>query len=191
MKKTCITLLTALSLSACALAPATPPASRDAIGNFAVDGRFALKMTRPDGSSENSGGRLSWTHENHTNRLLLANPLGIGIAELTSSPGSAQVRSSDGTIYHGDSPEQLLAELTGQPLPVSQLAAWLTGRSHDQGSIEYDALGRPHRLQEAGWQIEYSYDDSDGRRDALPVRLHAIGDGIDLRLRLEAWRSRP
>lgn len=189
MRILAVWLLTASLLAGCAQIPAPPLAARAAVGNFAVDARFALKITHPDGRIENSGGRLSWTHENRMDRMLLANPLGIGLAEIESAPGHASLRTGDGKNYSAAEPDQLLAEVTGQPLPVSHLPAWLLGRPHGAGTVEHDAWSRPSRLREAGWQIDYLY--ADDAPDALPTRLTAIGDNIELRLRIENWKTTP
>lgn len=191
MKKRLAGGLTAiLLLAGCAQLPAPPPTTaRDAIGDFTVDGRFALKITAIDGRAENSGGRLSWTHANGGDRVLLANPLGIGIAEIDAGPGRASLRTSDGKTWVGDDADRLLAEATGQPLPVSRLPAWLLGRPTAGGQLGRDAQGRPARLSEAGWQIDYAY--ADDNPDALPTRLTAQGERIELRLRLETWKTLP
>ena len=178
-----------LLLAGCAQLPAPPPTTaRDAIGDFTVDGRFALKITAIDGRAENSGGRLSWTHANGGDRVLLANPLGIGIAEIDAGPGRASLRTSDGKTWVGDDADRLLAEVTGQLLPVSRLPAWLLGRASPAGTLERDARTRPLRLQEDGWLIEYRYDDA--MPDALPTLLTIVRDGsIELKLRIENWQD--
>jgi outer membrane lipoprotein LolB len=189
LKKLLTGLLTASFLGGCALAPTLPPTPRDEIRNFTVDGRFALKITRADGQNENSGGRLSWTHENRTDRILLANPLGIGLAEIDSTPGKTRLRTGDGKTFEADDPDQLIAEVTGQPLPISHLPTWLVGRPNGDGQIERDPQGRPLSLLEAGWRIEYFYEDDNP--DTPPTRLTAFGEGMELRLRIETWKTSP
>lgn len=203
-------LSTAILLAGCAVSPLQPPTeelahpARDAIRDFAVDGRFALKITLPDGQVDSSGGRLSWTHVQQTDRVLLANPLGMGLAEIERSPEKTQLRTGDGKAYAGDDADLLIAEITGQPLPISHLPAWLRGRLKDAGQIECDALGRPIQLQEAGWHISYRYDDV--QPGSLPTHLTALGElrspgattppstvvqKIELRLRIENWKALP
>lgn len=189
MKTLLIGLLTASLLGGCALAPTRPLTPRDEIGNFSVDGRFALKITHPDGQNESTGGRLNWTHENRTDRILLTNPLGIGLAEIDRTPERTRLRTGDGKTFEADDPDQLIAEVTGQPLPISYLPAWLVGRPNGGGSIERDPQGRPLSLQEAGWRIEYAYEDDNP--DTTPTRLTAFGEGLELRLRIETWKATP
>ena len=189
MKNRLIGLLTASLLAGCATNPTLPLTPRDAITNFAVDGRFALKIIHADGQQENSGGRISWTHENQMDRVLLANPLGIGLAEIESTPEKTQLRTGDGKIFEAENPDQLIAEVTGQPLPMSHLPAWLLGRPNGNGQIENDPMGRPIRLQEGEWRIEYAYEND--TPDAPPMRLNAFGKTMELRLRIENWKTNP
>ena len=83
-----------------------------------------------------------------------------------------------------------MEEVTGQRLPVRQLPGWLLGRAGTTAHVTSDSAGRPTRLYEAGWQIDYSYpDDTPG---ALPTLVSLRRDSeIDLRLRIEEWRTAP
>lgn len=189
MKRLFASLLGLALLAGCAPAPTLPLPARDALRDFSIEARFALKLIQPDGRQESAGGRLSWTHENGMDRVLLANPLGIGLAEIDAAPGHAVLRTSDGKIYQADEPDQLLAEATGQPLPLSRLPAWLLGRASPAGTLERDTHTRPLRLLEDGWLIEYRYGDDDP--DALPQQLQVSGNNIELRLRIETWKTKP
>ena len=189
MKRLFAGLLGLALLAGCAPAPIQQLPARDALQDFVIEARFALKLTQPDGSQESAGGRLSWTHENGMDRVLLANPLGIGLAEIDAAPGRAVLRTGDGKVYQAEEPDQLLAEATGQPLPLSRLPAWLLGRAATAGTLERDAHTRPLRLQEDGWLIEYRY--GDDNPDALPQQLQASGHNIELRLRIETWKPHP
>lgn len=188
MKRRPLLLAAALLLGGCAAAPLRPPAARDQVRDFAFEARFALRATAPDGSAQSAGGRLSWTHRDGGERILLANPLGVGIAEIDATPGRARLRTADGKEYEADDPDLLVEQVTGQPLPVARLPAWLLGRS--AGTAARDAAGRPLHLADAGWLIDYAYDDDRG--DALPTRITLRrGDEIELRLRIEEWRTPP
>lgn len=181
-------LLAALLLGGCAATPMRPPAARQAVGDFAFDARFALRSVSAAGETQTAGGRLSWSHRADGEHILLANPLGVGIAEIESAPGRARLRTADGKHYEADDPDLLVEQVTGQPLPVGRLPAWLLGRS--SGETTRDAAGRPAHLADAGWLIDYAYDDDSG--DALPTRITLRrGDAIELRLRIEEWRTTP
>jgi outer membrane lipoprotein LolB len=179
-----------LLLAGCASAPPTPRPARDSIRDFALDARFALRVTRPEQAAQSSGGRLSWEHRNGDDRLLIANPLGIGLAEIEITPTLARLRTADGKLYESPDADTLIEAVTGQALPVTRLPAWLLGKAGPATQVEKDANGRPDRFTEAGWQIEYAYEDES--RDALPARLNLnFGRDIELRLRIEQWRDLP
>lgn len=179
-----------LLLAGCATTAPSQLPGREQIRDFALEARFALRVTPPEQAAQSSGGRLSWEHKNGEDRLLIANPLGIGLAEIEISPGLARLRTGDGKRYESSDPDALLAEVTGQALPVSRLPAWLLGKAGHNTPVDKDASGRPARFSEAGWQIEYAY--ADETEGALPIRLtlsHA--PDIELRLRIEEWKDAP
>lgn len=185
------TLLFATSLlAACTSLPPARLAARDDIRDFVLEGRFALRVTLPGQAVQNSGGRLTWTHQQRSDRVLLASPLGYGLAEIETTPEISRLRTAEGKTSESTDPDALIEEVTGQRLPVSRLPAWLLGRSGGHARIESDPHGRPTRLSEDGWQIDYSF--ADDSPSALPSRLTLSRHGeIELRLRIEEWRDTP
>lgn len=183
-------LLAALLLSGCATPQLIPLPERGQWLDFAVDARFALKTIDRNGAAHSAGGRLNWEHRAGRNQVLLTNPLGIGLAELSTAPGKALLRTADGKEYTDTDADLLFADLTGYPLPVSRLPDWLLGRGTANSTIEYDAQARPLKLQESGWIIDYEYGNT--TVGAMPERLRARREqDIDLRLRIEQWRPLP
>ncbi len=177
-------------LAACVSVPPELLAPRDQIGDFALAARFALRVSVPDGPPENSGGRLEWEHRNGNDRVLIFSPLGVGVAEIDVGPGRGRLRTADGQLRESADADALMEVVTGRRLPIRQLPNWLLGRSGGAAIVTSDSAGRPARLSEAGWQIEYAYpDDTPG---ALPKLVSLRRDGeIDLRLRIEEWRAAP
>ena len=190
MRLFALILLAASWLTGCTTAPSRPLAARQQVVDFALEARFALRINLPGEAAQSSGGRLSWQQRNGSSRLLLSNPLGFGIAEIDSTPGQATLRTANGETRESDNPDQLLEAVTGQPLPVSRLPDWLLGRPSNPSQIQRDLLGRPQQLLEAGWQVDYSYDNE--AADALPsvLKLNRNGE-IELRLRIEEWKEAP
>lgn len=182
-------LLACALVAGCASVPRADLAARDQVGDFALAARFALRVTLADRSPESSGGRLDWEHRNGNDRILIANPLGVGVAEIESSPALSRLRTGDGQELESSDPDALIEAVTGQRLPVRQLPGWLLGRGQ-QALIDNDAYGRPAFLSEAGWQIDYTYPDE--TPGALPERLTLTRDStIELRLRIETWKTVP
>lgn len=183
-------LLTASLLAGCASTSPVKLSHRDNIGDFTLEGRFALRISTPGQAVQNSGGRLTWTHQNRGDRILLSSPLGYGLAEIETTPEISRLRTAEGKTRESIDPDALIEDVTGQRLPVSHLPAWLLGRSGGRAQIEADVLGRPVRLTEDGWQVDYSFEDNSP--SALPARLTLSRDGeIELRLRIEEWKETP
>lgn len=177
-------------LTACATLP--PPAlpARSELRNFALESRFALRATLPGQAPQSSGGRLSWSHQGSHDRILLANPIGVGLAEIDATPLRSQLRTADGKEQESADPDALIEEATGLRLPVARLPAWLLGRAGGSAQITADPYGRPSRLHENGWQVDYFYEDASPH--ALPSRLTISRPGeIELKLRIEEWRETP
>ena len=176
-------------LAGCASVPPEQSVPRDRVRDFALEARFALRISQPDKPPESSGGRLDWEHKNGRDRILIANPLGVGIAEIETGPALSRLHSGDGRYHESSDPDALIEQVTGQRLPIRQLPGWLLGRG-DPAQIDNDANGRPARLQEAGWQVDYAY--ADDAPDALPERVTLRrASEIELRLRIEAWKTAP
>lgn len=190
MKAAIFSLLAALWLGACASLPQAPALGRTQLQAFAVDARFALKTTDNTGAARSASGRMNWTHRQSDDLILLANPLGMALAELESRPGAAMLRTADNKTYRDTDAERLLADLTGYPLPIARLPAWLLGRGNPESQLTQDGYGRPATLQESGWTIDYDYDTPSP--DALPAHLRAQHkSGINLKLRIEQWTPLP
>lgn len=188
MRRTSLLLAGALLLAGCAATPVAVLPERDRIDAFALEARFALRLTPADQPAQSSGGRLTWEHRGDGDRILLASPLGVGLAEIESGPGGSRLRTADGKETASPDADALMEEVTGQRLPVTQLPAWLLGRPGRGARLERDAQGRPARLDEAGWRIDYAYDET--APGALPSRLTLSREKeIELRLRIEEWKD--
>ncbi|WP_371324336.1 lipoprotein insertase outer membrane protein LolB [Dechloromonas sp. ZY10] len=183
----------ALLVGGCSTLPPgeMPLPPRSQLVAFSVEGRFALTSRPPDAAAQQASGRLRWLQQAPGQaEILLMTPLGQGIAEITIRPQRSHLRTDDGREYAAADSETLLREVTGHSLPLRRLADWLRARGPVVAS---DRHGRPLKIAENGWQISYDYADEDP--DALPQRLdlqsHSGQQQIDLRLRLETWRSEP
>lgn len=178
-----------LVLAACtSLPPASGPGpARDTLRHFEMSARFALHTERPNEPPQSAAGRLFWRHDGAGDLILLSNPLGQGIAEIAISPAGAELRASDGQLRRAADAAALLASVTGYTLPLTELPAWLLGRPTAAGRVDSDGIGRPLRLKDSGWRIDYAYDDAGAT--AAPARLVIQRDSeLELRLRVEEWR---
>ena len=100
----------------------------------------------------------------------------------------AQLVTNDGQTYAAATSELLTRQVLGYPLPLTQLADWVRGRA--SVAFDVDDQGRPLRLRDDAWRIDYEYDSDDAQ--ALPSRLVAQrSDGVELRLRIDEWIALP
>lgn len=190
MKLQFVAVLAGALLAGCTSLPPSALPGRDQLRDFALEARFALRVTLPDQAPQSSGGRLSWTHKQGENRVLVSSPLGYGLAEIEATSGLSRLTTADGKIHESTDADGLMEEVTGQRLPVTRMPAWLLGRSGGAAQIVNDERNRPSRLREAGWQVDYGYEDETS--SALPARVTlSRGGEIELRLRIEEWKDNP
>lgn len=121
----------ALVLTACATPPAPAPGSTN------WSGRLALRVDSQPPQSFSSAFDLRGGPEE--GELRLNSPLGNTLASLVWGPSGAELRRGAERIQSG-SLDALTAELTGAPLPVASLFAWLHGQD----------------ARVAGWQADLS-----------------------------------
>lgn len=156
---------------------------RSRLQSFALEGRFSLRH-----ENQSTAGRLSWRYNGGKDELLLASPFGQGMAEIISDAAGVRLTTGDGQSYAAVDAEALTQQVLGYPLPLNHLRDWVRGRGAEGVFEALDSFGRPLRLRQGVWQIDYEYDDDDPQ--ALPGRLFVQRDGgLELRLRIEAWRS--
>ncbi|MGZ0843299.1 lipoprotein insertase outer membrane protein LolB, partial [Klebsiella pneumoniae subsp. pneumoniae] len=83
--------------------------------------------------------------------------------------------------YQAESPEALLEEQLGWRLPVSHLLWWVRGlpAPDSKSRLTLDADSRLARLEQDGWQIEYTrYAEQNGYW--LPERLKLHGQSLEV-----------
>jgi outer membrane lipoprotein LolB len=182
-----VSLLVAV-LAGCATPPTVRAPADGARGeDFSLNGRFSVRVTDSIGGTRRSAsGRLTWRHRDGNDHVLLASPLGQGIAEIEQTPARTRVQLADGRVYEAADSGQLLADLLGYRLPLADLGAWLRGRGRTTARLERDMQGRLRLLVDRGWRIAYVYESE--AADAWPVRLDIdYGEEVELRVRIEEW----
>ncbi len=158
-------------------------AGRDTPDAFALEARFSLRH-----EDRSYSGHLSWQHAGGSDEILLASPLGQGLAAIRANAGGATMTAGDGKSYSAETAELLTRQVLGYPLPLGNLADWVRGRGRINAPDAVDASGRPLQLLEDGWRIGYEYDSDDPQ--ALPGRVSVERAGaFDLRLRIDEWNS--
>lgn len=175
---------TALLISACATQAPTPQpiAPRTLAPAFELEGRLAAS----DGKEAASGGLL-WSHGRGADEWTLFNPLGQIVAQLVSTPRGATLLTADGQARRADSAAEVLPDLLGVPAPLEGLTYWVQALPRDGARIlEVDPAGRPIRIADAGWIIDYGAYDGE-QPDAAPRRIDASWGEARIRLIIDKW----
>jgi len=152
---------------------------------FTVIGRLAVAF-REDGSTA----RVSWQQQAADFNIRLSGPIGIGGVELQGQSDSLRITRGRETKIYLEPPETAVARELGYPLPIAGLRYWVLGlprSAQDYQSLDLDAWGRPLRLEQDGWRIEYQeYASADAL--ALPRRIALSRPDLQIKWLAEDWR---
>lgn len=174
--------LACLLLAACAT-PQKIAGSGPGAQAFDRIGRFAVSVEHRDGTRDAVQGGFAWHDAGRELLLDLANPLGSTLARVRVLPGEAIMTRSNGETETASSPDGLVDQVLGSPIPVAGLRDWLrgqTGAAPVSGLQKNDA-GQITQFQQAGWQIALSRYDREGPRLLQLSRREASRD-ISVRL---------
>lgn len=164
-------------VSACASLPPPQSAGKH---TFEISGRVAVRY-----GGESATGRAEWRHSPDADDMVISNPLGQGIAELTRRSGEYTLVTADGKRHSARDAESLTEEVLGWRLPLGGLPDWVQARPRPGEPAQTTLEGtRLATLTQAGWRIEYLEYGENG----LPRRLKLTRDTLDIRLVIEEWR---
>lgn len=163
------------------LKPTWSVAERVSKGSW--DGRFAVKVTGLT-NAQNQGGSGGFTlmQDELKDILEIRNPLGGSIAKITITPGEASLER-DGKVVTAVDADSLVQNTLGLPLPARGLSDWLRGqiRPGSNASVERNSKGQVSKIDQDGWNLIYSWDDSNRLEKLLMTRSSNVGS-IDIRL---------
>lgn len=196
-----IVVVLAVLLSACAVRPvrtALPPGQVAAAETRQVAREARLRM-QPDWSllgriavsnAGNGGsGRIEWRQNGPHFEVALSAPVTRQGWRLSGDAMGAHLEGLQGGPRSGPDARLLLLEATGWDIPVVALSDWVRGlRAAGLGPAEltYGMNGLPMRIEQGGWQIDYTWPDA-GSPDALPTRIDAVQGGARVRLVVDQW----
>ncbi len=201
----------ALSLSACvSMGPRNAPAASAVVETVspaaqqAENDRVAALRAQPDwtfqgrvavSKGRNGGnGRIDWRQQARQYVIQLSAPVTRQSWTLTgdSHHEGGRLEGLDGGPREGEDAQQLLLEATGWDIPVNQLPDWVRGLVADDAAaaeqVERDAEGRPRRVRQMGWDIQYLdwYPAQDGQ-PVLPRRIEAVNGDAKVRVLVDSW----
>lgn len=168
-----------LALAGCAV---NPPLPAPAAG-FALEGRVAVRY-----GDESLSGRITWSHQAARDDIALASPLGNQLARIERDSSGVRLTDSRQQVFVAADAESLTEQQLGWRLPLTGLSGWVRGEAGAAPGAQRDQQGRLAQLTEAGWRIDFSYDDAAAR---LPRRLVLVFEGgtrpLEIRLVVDQW----
>lgn len=159
-------LVALLLLAGCAANPVLPtrPAS-ERISQFAFSGRLAVRQ-----GETNHHVRIDWRHVPERDEILLATPLGQGLAQIERDAAGARLLLADRRRIEAADWASLAEQAFGFRLPLQASARWLLGETVDT----------------EGWRIEVRERES-ADATALPTLIELERDDISVRLKIDEW----
>ena len=135
---------------------------------------------------DGASGKIFWRHSAAADELVLASPLGQGIARVTREGRQYRLTTSDNREYRAADPEALTEDAVGWRLPLEGLPDWIRGKASPgrPAELRRDASGQPAELRQDGWRVEY-----EEFRDNLPSRLRLSRDDLEIRVIVDRWTS--
>lgn len=179
----------ALLASGCALHPLqreqAPLVERHAVQAFDLEGRIAAS----DGERA-ANGRLRWEHRPQGDDWVVLSPLGQIVAQVIGTTEGAMLRTADGQRMLAKDTATLLPHVLGVNAPADHLADWIQAIPAPGAQVlGTDEIGRPTRISDSGWIIDY-LEYSDDSAQANPRRLLAQWGDARLRIVVDKWTPR-
>ena len=155
---------------------------------WSFQGRVAVSKGRNGGS-----GRIDWQQQARQYVVALSAPVTRQSWTLSGDSGnrSGRLDGVDGGPRQGEDAQQVLLEATGWDIPVNQLPDWVRGlvaEGATAAEIDRDAEGRPRRVRQMGWDIQFlDWYPAEGDRPVLPRRIEAVNGDAKVRLLVDGW----
>ncbi|WOX04894.1 lipoprotein insertase outer membrane protein LolB [Microbulbifer pacificus] len=143
--------------------------SAAALQRWEVTGKLGVRSPKENGSAN-----LIWQQASGNYRIHLSGPLGAGATMISGSPTGVSLQRGNDPAVFASNPAQLTEEIMGWPLPVSEMFYWVRGLVAP-GAVsgeQRNTQGQLQRLQQAGWQLEFSGYQAVGPYQ-LPTRIKA------------------
>jgi outer membrane lipoprotein LolB len=160
-------LLLGLLLAGCATLPAPSRPPVDAISAFAFSGRIAVRQAEARHHLT-----IDWRHAPGRDEILLATPLGQGVAEIVRDAAGARLLLADKRAFAAADWGALTEQVFGFRLPLAASSRWLLG-AQDGTDME-------------GWRLRVIEREGEAA-DALPALIELRRDDIEVRLKIDEW----
>jgi len=100
---------------------------------------------------------INWQQKQGNYTVNLFGPLNFGAVVLHGAAHKVTLQTADGNIFTANSAEELLTQVFGWCLPISNLKYWIFGLSVPYVSAQktFDKYNHLQSLKQQGWQVEY------------------------------------
>ncbi len=162
----------------------TRTAALSNIKNWDLKGLIAIRNSKEAWSAN-----WQWHQSQNNYTIGLFGPLGSHSIQLTGSPNSVLLETSDGKKVTSSSPENLLEQQLGWRLPVSSLYYWIRGLPvpNTPAQKQLDDSQRLTVLSQQGWRIEYLRYSSINQVD-LPSKMVLNNSALNVKIIINLWQ---
>ncbi|WP_318448863.1 lipoprotein insertase outer membrane protein LolB [Photobacterium leiognathi] len=131
---------------------------------------------------------FNWKNHNDEYQLILIKMFKT-VLNLNSKPNNVTLVDPDGKTYHGTDATQLVKEITGLQLPLSQMRDWLIGlptgadtyQLNNNDQVAYLAKDINGQV----WEMHYNtYND---QTPALPTQMILSQGELQVRIKISQW----
>lgn len=139
---------------------------------------------------------LDWAQRGNSQyEMQIQNPLtGSLMATVMETGSQVTLKAADGKTYQDTDAERLLARQLKMNLPLKNLQYWARGIPSPNvavDNVKLDAAGRPIRLQQAGWVVDYpSYEGSGSQALPSKIQLEKASERIKAKVVAKEWKTR-
>lgn len=153
-----------------------------------MEGRIAVRF-----GEDSLSGKLAWAHLAERDELSLASPLGNVLARIVRDAGGVVLTNSFQEQFRAVDAETLTERQLGWRLPLAGLAQWILARpstAPGAGLVEgeRDASRRWQRLRQAGWEIDFDYENDAATLPKRVVLNYSRADKpLEIRVAIDRW----
>lgn len=154
------------------------------VRQWEAEGKIAITV-----GDERESASFKWSQQRDNYVIHLFGPFGQGGTWLRRTSRGVTLENAKTGIRRAHSPEELMQEVMGWQVPVSNLQFWLRGLpalKPAPSQITHDDTGHLSGLQQQGWKVEYAdYQHFSGWW--LPTRVTAARDDLKIRVVIKQW----
>lgn len=159
-------------------------AALEQIKHWQLNGKIAIQTPREAGSAT-----LNWQETGDDFAITLSGPLGTpGLKLFGQRQGKSTLELANGQKFTATSPEKLLLQQAGWPIPVSNLYYWVRGLpvSNIPYQASFDEYHRITKLTQQGIEINFLNYMNTGSVE-LPNKIFITQPSLKVKIMIYQW----